>query len=193
MAFIAGNFTPTGANARSGEVVSLPDPAPKGNANAIFKYTSQDNLSEIIAEGYFNEIRGILKIGDWIYIDKDVDNVVGHSIYFVGRDGSELSGIQSVVVSDGGTGYNVGDLVSITYTDGAVIRNSIARVTTVAANVVTGIEVADPGTFSDNPTTLVDLATVALTGTGNDDLEVDVVLETVFGDIWLAPKSMVAS
>lgn len=188
MPFVKKNFTPIGASARSGAVVPSNDE--KGNAPAIYKYSTLDLLPEIIVNGYFNELFGILKIGDWIYIDSDVGILLVHSIYFVSRDGLELSGIQSAAVNAGGTGYAVGDLVSITYTDGVVTRNSIARVLTEAGGVVTGIEVADPGTFSTNPTTLAALATVKLTGSGNDDLTVDVVLETDFGDIGLVPKTM---
>jgi len=171
----------------------LPASSVEGNTPSIYKYTSQDLRSAIITEGYFNELAGILKIGDWIYIDSDIDGTVGHSIYFIGRDGTERSGAKTVVVVAGGTGYVVKDLVTVTYTDGTVVRNTICRVTSVAAGVVTGIELADPGTFSTNPTALTALATAKLFGAGNDDLTVTITLETDFGDIWFSPNEIVAA
>jgi len=188
--FIPNNFTPVGASARSGAVT--PVVGVPGNAPSIYKYTSVDLLSEIIAPGYFNFLKGVPKIGDWIFIDSDIDGTLGHSIHVVGRDGTELSGVGSAVVNAGGSGYAVGDYVNVTFVDGTLLTETLLRVTAETAGVVDTLEVTDPGTFSVNPATLTALSTVNFTGSGTG-LTVDVVLETDFGDIFLIPRAITAT
>ncbi len=76
--------------------------------------------------------------------------------------------IQSATVGAGGTGYAVGDLVSVTQ---AGASGGVLRVSAVAAGVVTALEVVNPGVNYRAGT----LATVALTGSGDNALTAVVV------------------
>lgn len=76
--------------------------------------------------------------------------------------------VSTIAIGAGGTGYAVGDIVTITQTGGSGAK---AVVTTVSGGVVTGLVLVEGGQGYAEDT---DLATVAVTGSGNDDLTVDI-------------------
>lgn len=185
MPFIENNFSPMGANARA------------GNAPQVFSYISEDNRVVAMAPSYFDEIKGLLFRGDWVNIIKDVDTTIGLSFNFILGDGSTPSAMAAAIVA-GGTDYAVGNLLEVTYTDGTLLQKTILRVVTVSSGVVTGIEIEDPGLFDagDPATSLTALATVALTGSGNDDFTADITLagaETDNGIVTMSEKEIVAA
>lgn len=171
------------------------------NSHAMYRYSSADPLNQIIKFGYFNELRGYLKRGDWVYVDSSVGGTLVHSILFVNRDGFERNGIEVHPFTDtvvaGGTGYSDGDLIQVNLTPAAdVISKPIIQVTDESAGVVTEFTIIDPGLFKTLPTVLTPVATTKITGNGNDDLTI-----TVAGfespehvkDIWLVAKIMSAA
>lgn len=81
-----------------------------------------------------------------------------------------LSGeIATVAIGDAGTDYAVGDIVEVTQTGGAGAKLVVTSVD--AYGGVTGIVVVEGGQGFSVDT---DLATVALTGSGADDLTIDI-------------------
>lgn len=73
--------------------------------------------------------------------------------------------VSGAVVSAGGTGYAVGDFLEVS--GGTTKRPCILEVTGVSGGVVTTVTVYEGGAYSATPSNPV--ATVALTGAGNDD------------------------
>ena len=82
------------------------------------------------------------------------------------QTGDTVATVASIV--DGGTGYNVGDLVAVVGGTGTVV--AVLEVTTEAGNVVTGLQINDPGIYSVQPAGT--LATAKTTGSGDDALTV---------------------
>lgn len=162
MAFIDLNFSPVGGNARA------------GNAPQVFSYASVDTLGAVEAPGYFNDASPYVRRGDWLDIFSRVNVNLKHTLQFILGDGSTPSAATAAVDS-GGTGYADDDLVEVTYVDGTVLNKTILIVS-ATGGVVDGLEFLDPGLFSDIPTTLSGLATAILTGSGNNDLTVDMTL-----------------
>ena len=76
--------------------------------------------------------------------------------------------IKSAVVAVGGTGYAVGDRVSVTY---AGATGGILEVTAAPAGIVTAVKIVAPGI---NYALQAGAATVALTGAGDNALTVDI-------------------
>lgn len=71
-------------------------------------------------------------------------------------------GVTAVAIQAGGTGYAVGDIVTVT--GGTFDFVAKLRVTTVSGGVVTGVVVSEGGSYTSNPSN-----PVAVTGPGNDD------------------------
>lgn len=177
MSFLIENFSPVGGNARGGNIPQDGIPAQDRSENSIqiFSYSSVDTiLAEITFPGYFNELRKYIRRGDWLDIASDIDGTIGQSIHFVLGDGSFPSAL-AVAINNGGTGYSIGDSVTVTYTDGTIDQKTVVHVTAVAGGVVIGLIINDPGFFSVVPTSLTGLATV---GAGGNDLTVDITLAT---------------
>jgi hypothetical protein len=191
MSFDITNFSPVGGNARGGNLPFQVDP-PSENSIQVFTYSTVDNLGLILANDYFKELGGgrYLRRGDWIDIASDIDGTPGQSLRFVLGVGLFPSALTAVVVA-GGTGYNVGDLVTVTYTDGTIDQKTVLEVLTETGNVVDTVGIVDPGFFSVAPTALTALATVG----GNNDLTVTITLATQPSDalVTLSPLSIVAS
>lgn len=180
MSFLIENFSPVGGNARSGNMPQNGIAAADKSVNSIqvFTYSSEDSVALIFSPGYFNEVgRGIVRRGDWLDIASNVDVGDGQSIRFVLGDGSFPSALTAVFVVPG-AGYAIGDLIEVTFTDGTIDQKTILEVSSVSSGVVTGLIINDPGFFSVVPTSLTALATVALTGSGNDALTVTLTLAT---------------
>jgi hypothetical protein len=85
--------------------------------------------------------------------------------------------IKAAVVAVGGTGYAVGDKVSVTYTGAS---GGILEVTAAPAGVVTAVKIVAPGI---NYALQAAAATVKITGAGNDDLTVDITDIVAMGTI----------
>lgn len=75
-------------------------------------------------------------------------------------------GVVTPVVNAGGTGYIVGDVVTVS--GGTAVTAATLRVTSVSSGVVTGLEVVEMGAYSAIPTD-----PASTTGAGADDLTVD--------------------
>lgn len=166
-------FSPLGASARS------------GNAPAIFSYMSEDSLQTIRFPGYFNELRGDLRINDWIYVVSNMNDAnPGLNFIFINSDGSE-AGLLEIDITIQGSGYAVNDVMRIELdtlqTDQGliVVRAPLIRVSTIGTNgALTGVEIIDPGEFlistlpnaltSETNTGLVNVPMTILTGAGID-------------------------
>lgn len=89
MAFIRANFSPVGAQART------------GSAPQVFVYTSTDRMFQVVASGYFpidstvpnQNMLGIFKPGDWIILNDDTVTDPGFFIIFIKNDGSDGNAI----------------------------------------------------------------------------------------------------
>ena len=96
--------------------------------------------------------------------------------------------IQTIAVgSNGGTGYAVGDQFTITQTGAA---GGVGVVTSVTAGVVTGVMlrpfgqgIIPPDSAGVNYTTANGLATVALTGAGDNAMTVNIVTKLALGTL----------
>lgn len=55
MAFVATNFQPIGGQAKA------------GNAPQMWSYTTTDAAATVDTSGYFNDVAGLVKVGDLIY------------------------------------------------------------------------------------------------------------------------------
>ena len=74
-----------------------------GNAPQMWSYTSTDAKTAIDAEGYFNDVSGLLKVGDIIYIHGDTGGTATFSLH--------------PVVSNTGGVVDIGDGTAISATD----------------------------------------------------------------------------
>jgi len=113
--------------------------------------------------------------------------------------GNTVATVASIVA--GGTGYNIGDTVELVGGTSDVV--AVLEVTAEVGNVVTGLQINNPGVYSVNPTGTV--ATAKLTGSGDDALTVTLtwntavtgIVETAFishaGASTVAPTNPVAS
>ncbi len=181
MSFIRKDFSPVGAQARAGA------------APQKFSYVTRDTLAVVKANSYFprengsvdkNGMLGVFSPNDIISVVHDLPpvdlntqvNEPRHSIIRIAGDGRG-PGISAAVQNTAGAGYTAGDLIKVTFVDGEVLRNVIlvANDATVSAPTI-----RDPGLFNANdiPAGLTNLATVALTGGGNDALTVDLTVTT---------------
>lgn len=179
MSFIRTDFSPVGGQAR------------RGASPQKFAYSTRDSLATVKANSYFprdndtvdkNGMLGIFSPNDIISVVHDLPpfdlntqvNEPRHSIIRISGDGAG-PGTLAAVQNAAGAGYTAGDLIKVTFTDGEVLRNVIlvANDSTVSAPTI-----RDPGLFSSSnvPVVLTDLATVALTGGGNNALTVDLTL-----------------
>lgn len=79
--------------------------------------------------------------------------------------------VLTVAINDGGTGYSVNDI--ITLTTGTIVRAATFRVTAETGGVIDAVELVDPGEYTAAP----DTTGVATTG-GNGDATVDVTSGT---------------
>lgn len=193
MSFDITNFSPVGGNARGGNLPFQANP-PSENSIQVFSYSSQDLLDTIIAENYFKEIGNgrYIRRGDWIDIASDIDGTVGQSMQFVLGDGLFPSTLTAIVVG-AGTGYVVGELVTVTFTDGTIDQKAVLKVLTISGSTVLTLGIVDPGFFSVAPTALTALATVSnLSGTG---LTVTMTLATQPSDalVTLSPLAITAA
>ena len=162
MAFIANDFTPIGSQARSGV------------APQVFSYTTEDNEGTVKAGGYFNALRGTLRVNDWIYAIVNTDATVGYFIFFVKENGLDLgTAVGDFTLAAGGTGYTVNDFLTVDYPDGGVNRQTVFEATTVAAGVITALTLIDPGSIATVPSNLFALP---LIGGSGADATVDVLL-----------------
>ena len=93
MAFTQANFQPIGGQAKA------------GNAPQVFAYTTPtaDAIADVIAEGYFNDVADIVKVGDMIYVS----------------DTSVPTASLLVVLSNSGTVVDTSDATALTVTDGS--------------------------------------------------------------------------
>jgi hypothetical protein len=76
-----------------------------------------------------------------------------------------------------GTGYTTGDIVAVATAVGTHTRVAKFKVT-ASAGAVTALELVDPGDYSVFPGTLTAIATSKVTGSGDDALTIDVVIDT---------------
>lgn len=181
MSFIRTDFSPVGAQARAGV------------APQKFSYTTRDSLATVKANGYFprdntiTEKNGMLNV----FSPNDIISVVHdappadlstqstdpkHSIIRIAGAGRG-PGVATAVQETAGAGYTAGDLIRVVFVDGTVLRNVILRANDATVSAPT---IVDPGLFSANdiPTTLIALATVAITGGGNNAFQADLTLTT---------------
>jgi len=99
------------------------------------------------------------------YVTFDYDTLTAQGILGLRRKSKV---IKSVVIAAGGTGYAVGDKVSVTY---AGATGGVLEVLAAPAGVVTALKIVTPGV---NYAVGAAAATVALTGAGADDLTVNI-------------------
>jgi hypothetical protein len=92
--------------------------------------------------------------------------------------------IKTAVVAVGGAGYAVGDKCTVT---GAIATGGIIEVTAAPAGVVTGVKIVAPGINYAAGTK----ATVALTGSGDNNLTVTISDIVVLDTMLLADASVV--
>jgi hypothetical protein len=107
-------------------------------------------------------------------LDQSVVGVLQMAVYRLGA-----VGLISAEVDAGGTGYAVGDQISVVQS-GCV--NGKLQVTSVSGGVVTGLKIIDPGKGYYAAT---GVATLALTGSGNNDLTVKITNKNVLGYVTL--------
>ena len=192
MSFIRKNFSPVGSQSR------------RGVSPQQFSYITRDTLAAVKANGYFprdNESvdkNGMLNV----FTPNDVISVIADappedlttqtpqpelSLIKIAGDGAN-AGAESVATNVVGSGYSVGDLLRVNYTDGTVLRNTI-----IAANnaTVTAPTIVDPGQFdpTDPPTNLTALTTTDFDGASGTEPTVDIVL-TNAPDITVWPKDI---
>lgn len=147
MSFVLSDFSTVGSQSRRRN-------APQGHS-----YKTTDAIATIKAAAYFNQIRGHLDQNDFIYIKA---NEAANRIIFVETARTGL-GADSVVIVAGGTGYTALDI--ITLVGGTFTVAAKLLVTSVAAGVIDGISILDPGDYSQVPA-----SPVAVTGgSGGDD------------------------
>ena len=70
-----------------------------GNAPQIWTYKSNDLAGDIDASGYFNDVAGLLKVGDLMYIHADADSTPAFGL--------------AVVTSNTGTVVDITNLTSV--------------------------------------------------------------------------------
>lgn len=89
--------------------------------------------------------------------------------------------VLTLAVNAGGTGYVVGETFDISGGTALAVNgatfNATGRVTAESAGVVTGIEILSSGAYSADPT-LTGAATANSSAAGNDDLTVDITMQT---------------
>lgn len=182
MSFIAENFSPVGDQART------------GNTPAIYSYKTEDLLQDVLSFQYFDDLRGIIKINDWVYVTSGIGGTVTQEILFFSSDGIGVGANVPFAISNGGTGYSPGDIVRITYVDGTILRPTLLEVLLAPATIVTLLLPVDPGLMdpSDLPVTLTGLPTEKLTGSGDNALTVGPAL-TNSPTISIYPQQMNAS
>ena len=88
MAFILKQFSPNGAQAKS------------GNAPSTWTHSGTDAKSAVATSGYFNEVASLLTVGDLIYYYK-TDSTVSASMHVV------LTNASGVVDVSAGTDISV--------------------------------------------------------------------------------------
>lgn len=147
MSFVLNDFSTVGSQSRRRD-------APQGHS-----YKTTDAIATVKAAAYFNQIRNHLDAHDFIYVKA---NEAANRIIFVESARTGL-GADSAVIVAGGTGYEVGDI--ITLVGGIFTVAARLLVTSETANVIDGISILDPGDYSQVPA-----SPVAVTGgTGGDD------------------------
>jgi len=103
-------------------------------------------------------------VEDTDYADFDLHIVIQDSdpVVDIAVQSDGALGVSAAVVSGGGTGYTVNDVVTVT--GGTATRAATLRILTVNTGVALTAEVIDPGVYSVMPSN-----PVAVTGDGNDD------------------------
>lgn len=107
----------------------------------------------------------VLYWGYRVYVTFDYDTLTAQGILGLRRKSRVL---KSAVVQAGGTGYAVGDKVSVTY---AGATGGVLEVLAAPAGIVTAVRIVNPGI---NYAVGAAAATVALTGAGANNLTVNI-------------------
>lgn len=93
--------------------------------------------------------------------------------------------VSAVAVNAGGTGYVVGDELTITH--GSAVLDCILRVTAVSSGVITGVKIQSAGAFSNR------VATIAVGTATGSGYAVDDIVEIQTGTATLKAKARVTS
>ena len=160
MSFESINFSPVGDNAR------------KGNALQKFSYITADVTGVVVTPGYFDELIGDIKRGDWVEITENIGGTSDQAIRAFLGDGQSPSALTAAIVT-AGTGYAAGAVVSVNL-DGTIFQEVLVQVLNVSSGVPQAVRIFDPGLWdpTDEPTDFTGIATTDLTGSGDDALTI---------------------
>ena len=108
-----------------------------------------------------------------------------------------------VDAANDGANYAIGDIIEVQVVTGTVFSNPIIEVVTVSSGAVATVKINDPGSFEPKnlPSNLLNLTSIALTGSGDNNAQFDCTgfsvdqgfaAEAEEGDINVSPRSIVA-
>lgn len=135
-------------------------------------------------------------LGDASRIDLTVSGAETHALV---RVTTPIISVGAAIIDDGGTGYDVGDIIELT--GGTFTTPAQFRVATEAANVITSIDIISAGEYSVFPSTPNAPTTAILPGTGTgaeftlikDSQQVEVVGILTAGETPASPVNVVST